>query len=134
MATMQRFEDSTAWQTARELVKSVYDVPRQEPFRSDWGLRDQIQRASVSIMCNIAEGFERGSNKEFIQFLYLAKGSSGEVRSLLYAALDQAYITRAESDERLRLCTRTSVKLNNLIAYLKKSGLKGHKFHEGSDD
>lgn len=117
-----------------ELVKRVYEATRREPFRSDWGLRDQIQRAAVSIMCNIAEGFERGSNKEFVQFLYQAKGSSGEVRSLLYAALDQAYISAAEFDETLRLCTRVSIRLNNLIEYLKDTELRGHKFHEEPTD
>jgi len=99
LATIQRFEDSKAWQNARELVKLVYELTRREPFLSDWGLRDQIQRAAVSGMSNIAEGFERGSNREFVQFLYQAKASTREVRSqLLYVALDLGYIDQEQFD------------------------------------
>ncbi len=134
MATIRRFEDSTAWQDARELVKIVYSLTRREPFRSDWGLRDQIQRAAVSTMSNIAEGFERGSNKEFVQFLYQAKGSAGEVRSQLFDALDSEYMSRGEFDTCLQLCMKTSTKISNLIEYLKESELKGHKFHDARAD
>ena len=130
MATIERFEESTAWQSARELVKVVYAFTRREPFRSDFGLRDQIQRAAVSTMSNIAEGFERGSTKEFIQFLYQAKGSVGEVRSQLYIALDLQYIDPCEFDDAVRLCLKTSTKISNFIEYLKNSGIKGHKFQE----
>ncbi len=125
---MRRFEESTAWQSARELVKCVYEMTRREPLRSDWGLRDQIQRASVSAMSNIAEGFERGTTKEFIQFLYQAKGSAGEVRSLLYAAIDLGYISQAEFEAATRLCTNVSVKTSNLISYLRKTPLQGKKY------
>jgi four helix bundle protein len=130
MATIERFEESTAWQRARELVREVYMLTQKEPFRSDFGLRDQVQRAVVSVMSNIAEGFERGSTKEFIQFLYQAKGSAGEVRSQLYAALDLQYVNQQEFDSAIRLCVTTSTKISNFIEYLKDSGIKGHKFQE----
>lgn len=134
MTGIRRFEDSTAWQSARELVKLIYNLSRRDPFRSDLGLRDQIQRAAVSVMSNIAEGFERGSNKEFIQFLYQAKSSAGEVRSQLYVALDAGYMSQEEFDACLQLCAKTSSKISNLIEYLKDSELKGHKFHDGHAD
>ncbi len=134
MTTIRRFEDSTAWQSARELVKFVYGITRREPLRSDWGLREQVQRAAVSAMSNIAEGFERGSNREFIQFLYQAKGSVGEVRSQLYIAVDLEYTSQAEFDSGLQLCLKTSTKISNLVEYLKDSDLKGRKFHDGHAD
>ena len=84
--------DILAWQKARVLTKECYGSSMIEPFRSDFGLRGQLQRASVSTMANIAEGFERGGNKESLQFLSHAKGSCGEVRSDLYMALDQGYV------------------------------------------
>ena len=93
MAKIERFEDIEAWKRSRALTKKVYDCTKQRGFEKDFGLKDQIRRSSVSTMSNIAEGFERGGNQEFIQFLATAKGSSGEVRSQLYVALDQGYIT-----------------------------------------
>jgi len=99
MARIERFEDLTGWQKARELNRRVYDATRKEAFAKDYGLRDQIRRASVSVMSNLAEGFERGGNKEFIQFLSNAKGSCREVRCQLYAALDQKDLTETEFRE-----------------------------------
>jgi len=96
-------------------------------FARDFGLRDQIRRASVSIMSNIAEGFERGSNKEFIQFLYIAKGSAGEVREQLYVALDQIYINQASFNSLNKNATEISRMLSGLINYLNKSSFKGEK-------
>ena len=96
MATIERFEDLEAWKIAREVTKEIYRVSKNDLFIRDFGLRDQICRASVSIMSNIAEGFERDGNKEFVNFLSIAKGSSGEVRSQLYVALDQNYISENE--------------------------------------
>ena len=87
MATAKQFEDLGVWQDARELVKEIYSASKQRAFYRDFGLRDQIRRAATSTMSNIAEGFERGSRKEFIQFLSIAKGSNGEVRSQLYVAI-----------------------------------------------
>ena len=83
MATAQQFEDLRVWQDARTVVRQIYEVSKQRLFRRDFSLRDQIRRAATSTMSNIAEGFERGSRKEFIQFLNTAKGSNGEVRSQL---------------------------------------------------
>ena len=95
---VRNFEDLNVWKKARQLTQEVYRLTKTEQFLKDFGLRDQIQRAAVSIMSNIAEGFERGGNQEFIQFLYVAKASCGEVRSQLYVALDQSYVTPKDCD------------------------------------
>jgi four helix bundle protein len=95
---ISRFEELIAWQKSRVLVKAIYKMTNGEQFRKDFGLRDQIQRAAVSIMSNIAEGFERSGRAEFHQFLVIAKGSCAEVRSQLYIALDIGYISQAEFD------------------------------------
>src|SRR5262245_3133496 len=92
MATARQFEELGVWQDARQLVREIYRLTNQRAFRRDFSLRDQITRAATSTMSNIAEGFERGSRKEFIQFLNIAKGSSGEVRSQLYVAIDQEHL------------------------------------------
>src|SRR5438046_8350176 len=93
MNEIERFEDIIAWQKARVLTKEIYAVAKTGEFRKDFGLRDQVQRAAVSTMSNIAEGFERGGDKEFIQFLSHSKGSCGDVRSDLYVALGRGYIS-----------------------------------------
>src|SRR3954464_15354441 len=93
MAKIERFEDLIAWQKARVLTREIYEATRLRAFSRDFGLMDQIRRASVSVMSNIAEGFERGRPGEFHQFLSTAKGSCGEVRSELYVALDAGYLT-----------------------------------------
>ena len=93
------FEDLIAWQKARELVREVYRLTKLPPFKKDYGLRNQIQRAAVSIMSNIAEGFERGGRAEFHNFLVIAKGSCAEVRSQAYIALDIGYITEQDFQE-----------------------------------
>ena len=93
MATIKRFEEIEAWKIGRELVNAVYALTRAGAFSKDWGLKDQIQRAAVSICSNIAEGFERSGNKEFANFLWIAKGSAGEVASQLYHAKDLGYIS-----------------------------------------
>ena len=93
MAAFVRFEDISAWQQGRDLVNEVYRFTRLASFSKDFGLRDQIQRAAVSICSNIAEGFERRGNKEFIKFLWIAKGSAAEVASQLYHAKDFGYVT-----------------------------------------
>jgi len=89
---ISRFEDIEAWKAARELTKSIYKITSDDRFSNDYGLRDQIQRAAVSIMANIAEGFDSQSNRSFIQFLGYALRSATEVQSHLYVAVDQAYI------------------------------------------
>src|ERR1051325_578037 len=93
---IERFEDILAWQKARELTRQVYTCTKVGAFERDFGLKDQIQRGSVSTMGNIAEGFERGGDKEFIQFLSHSKGSCGEVKSHLYVALDLQYMTEIQ--------------------------------------
>ena len=107
-AHVKRFEDLEAWQIARELSNRVYGVTSKGPVSKDYGFVDQIRRAAVSVMNNIAEGFERGSNKEFVKFLFIARGSAGEVRSLLYVGLDQGYLANSEFSECRDLCIRSS--------------------------
>ena len=96
---VRRFEDLIAWQKARQLAANIYRVTGQGAFARDFGLRDQIQRAAVSVMSNIAEGFDRGSRAEFHQFLVIAKGSCAEVRSQLHVAFDIGHIREAEFDQ-----------------------------------
>lgn len=116
------------WRKARELINFIYEITRENSFSKDYSLLDQIRRASVSVMSNIAEGFERGSNTEFIQFLFIAKGSAGETRTQLYIALDQAYITPEMFRKGKQLCIDVSGQISGLIGYLKGSRLKGEKF------
>jgi four helix bundle protein len=120
MATVQRFEDLHVWQEARSLVREVYKVTKQRAFIRDFALRDQITRAAISSMSNIAEGFERGSRKEFIQFLNIAKGSNGEVRSQLYVALYQEYIDQKMFDKLCNAALSLSKRIAKFIAYLEK--------------
>jgi four helix bundle protein len=125
---VKQFEDLEVWKEARRLTQIIYRLTKGEKFSKDFALRDQIQRAAVSIMSNIAEGFERGGNQEFIQFLYVAKASCGEVRSQIYVALDQGYIDQKQTDELTKSFKRLSSMISNLIIYLRNSGMKGEKF------
>src|SRR5260370_14994484 len=118
MATVQRFEDLHVWQEARSVVNEVYKVTKQCAFIRDYALRDQITRDAISSMSNIAEGFERGSRKEFIQFLNIAKASNGEVRSQLYVALDQEYIDQKMFDKLREAALALSRRLFKFIDYL----------------
>ena len=118
MATARQFEDLNVWQEARQLVGVIYESTKQRAFHQDFGLRDQIRRAAVSTMSNIAEGFERGSRKEFVQFLNIAKGSNGEVRSQLQVALDQKYIGENEFSAARDAAILLSKKLSAFIRYL----------------
>lgn len=93
-----KFEDLIAWQKARQLTREIYKLTRQEPFCRDYGLCSQIQRSAVSVMSNLAEGFERGSSAEFHQFIVIAKASCAEVRSQLYIAIDIGYINQESFD------------------------------------
>ena len=128
MAKIERFEDIESWKKSRELAKSVYRITLNQPFARDFGLRDQIRRASVSILSNIAEGFQRDGDKEFVQFLSLAKGSCGEVRAQLYVALDQQYIAAEEFSSLSASATEISRMLSGLIKYLRQSGMQGRKY------
>ncbi len=122
MATIERFEDIKAWQAARDLVSVVYRVSGRGKFEKDFGLRDQIRRASVSVMSNIAEGFERGSDREFCRFLYIAKGSAGEVRSHLFVASDLGYLTSDEFDDFRARAEEVAKALSGFITYLAPKG------------
>jgi four helix bundle protein len=106
----------------------VYAVTREENFARDRGLSDQIRRAAVSVMSNIAEGFERGAVTEFIQFLFIAKGSCGEVRAQLQIACDQRYITAEVHASLTALARRSGGMISNFIAHLQQSGYRGEKF------
>jgi four helix bundle protein len=128
MARIERFEDIESWKKGRELRKAIYACSKIGPFARDFGLSDQIRRAAVSISSNIAEGFERGGNKEFIQFLSNAKGSCGEVRDQLYAALDESYISQQQFDQLSGQAVEIGRLLSGLMKYLQGSTLRGAKF------
>jgi len=128
MATCDSFEELQVWQKARELVNEIYGVSKNQAFGRDLGLRDQIRRAAVSVMSNVAEGFERDGTGEFVQFLSLAKGSAGEVRSQLYVAQDQGYLGPEEFNRLSNLASDTSRLISGLMSYLRKSGVKGTKY------
>src|ERR1017187_9849237 len=118
MATARQFEDLAVWQEARQLVVAIYAASKQRAFNLDFGLRDQIRRAAVSTMSNIAEGFERGTRKEFVQFLNIAKGSNGEVRSQLQVAIDQKYMNENEFTSLRDATVLLSKRLSAFIRYL----------------
>jgi four helix bundle protein len=128
MTKIKHFEDLEIWKEARRLTQAVYRLTRDSKFSKDFALSNQIQHAAISIMSNIAEVFERGGNQEFIQFLYVAKGSCGEVRSQLYVALDQEYVDQKVADSLLTAVNRLSVMIKHLIDHLKRSGMRGPKY------
>ena len=128
MASIEKFEDIEAWQKARELTREIYRISNQGSFARDFGLRDQIRRAAVSIMSNIAEGFGRGGNKEFIQFLSTAKGSASEVQAQLYVALDAEYITKEQFQKIYSRTEEKSRMIGGLLRYLRNNDFKGAKY------
>jgi four helix bundle protein len=128
MPTFRKFYDIEAWQKARELTRELYAVSNQGAFSRDFGLRDQIRRAGVSIMANIAEGFERDGTAEFVQFLAVAKGSAAEVVSHLYIASDQGYIAKEDFDRLAAKATEVARMIAALMIYLRRSGTRGLKF------
>ncbi|MCW3090060.1 MAG: four helix bundle protein [Ferruginibacter sp.] len=128
MATISNFEDLEIWQLARQQAVEVYQLYIIEPFSRDWELKNQINAASGSVMDNIAEGFERSGNKEFLNFLLIAKGSNGQVRSQLYRAFDRKYITEEKFDELKNKCLTISKKITSFIKYLKDSEKKGFRY------
>ena len=121
---IERFEEMNVWQEARALCNSIYHLTGKLDFQRDYGLSDQIQRAAVSVIANISEGFERDSNKEFVKFLNYSKGSAGEIRALLYIAFDLKYID--ENEFRLNYDKSVSIikQLSKFIKYLQKSSAK----------
>jgi len=130
MSTIKGFEDIESWQQSRILCKEVYAIINDGAFAKDYKLRDQINGASGSVMDNIAEGFERGGTREFIQFLYISKSSCGEVKSQLYRALDRNYITKERFEELSSLSDKIGRMIGGFISYLKQTEFKGHEFHE----
>jgi four helix bundle protein len=130
MAKIERFEDIEAWKKSRELAKAIYKVSSTDGFARDFVLRDQIRRAAVSVMSNIAEGFERGGDKEFRQFLAMAKGSAGEVRTQLYVALDAGFISEQQFNGLYDLATESGSLIGGFMRYLSGSSYKGSKYRE----
>jgi four helix bundle protein len=128
MGTFKTFEEIEAWQQARELTRLVYEVSGKGAFGRDFALRDQIRRAAVSVMSNIAEGFGRGGAREFVQFLSVARGSASEVSAQLYVALDQGYVSKENFGRLQGQATRTGFVLSGLIRYLQKTNLRGSKY------
>ncbi len=122
------FEDLEVWKLSRKLTNTIYSLSNDGRFAKNYGLRDQIRRASVSIMSNIAEGYERGGNQEFIQFMSIAKASCGEVRSQLYVAMDQNYVGKTKCEQLIDEFKKLSIMINNFIEYLKGSRYKGTKY------
>ena len=121
MSTFERFEDIESWQKARELTKAIYQATSKGEFAKDFALRDQIRRACISIMSNIAEGYSRGGNKEFINFLAIARGSTGEMKSQLYIALDLGYINQDSFTNLAQMATSIEKLIGGLIRYLQHS-------------
>jgi four helix bundle protein len=120
MGTIKSFEEFEIWETAREITRQVYGLTGRKAFAGDFALKNQICRASISIMSNIAEGYESQTENTFIRHLSIAKGSAGEVRSQLYVALDQGYITEAEFGSTVELSKKASRQITRLIGYLKQ--------------
>lgn len=128
MPSFKSFKEIEAWQKARELTRDIYSASNAGTFAKDFGLRDQIRRASVSIMANIAEGHERSGTGEFIQFLSMAKGSAGEVTSHLCVAFDLGYLDQSSFDRLTSSTTETARLIGALMQYLRTSGIKGGKY------
>jgi four helix bundle protein len=122
MARIERFEDLRIWKLAREVANGLYALSANAAFSRDFVLRDQIRRAAVSMPSNIAEGFSRRSNKEFVQFLFVAKGSAAEAQSQLYLARDQGYLPEEEFDRVYREIDLLARQISRFITYLKAAG------------
>ena len=128
MASIKRFEDVEAWKKGRELTRRIYQITSKNKFTRDYALRDQIRRAAISITSNIAEGFDRGGNREFVQFLAIARGSASELKSQLYTALDADYFDQKEFAELYQLAHSVVLLIGGFIKYLQQSELSGQKF------
>jgi len=129
MSRVERFEDLEVWQLAKNVANEIYDLTSVGKFSCDYVLRDQIRRAVVSIFSNIAEGFERNGNKEFVQFLSIAKASCGEVRAQLIFAKDREYITEQQFNTISKNLFSLSSQIAGFLKYLKQSEMRGAKFN-----
>ena len=130
MATIKTFEEIEAWTKSRSMSNELFQIFTRDPARKDFALKDQINRSIGSVMDNIAEGFNRGGNREFIQFLSIAKGSAAETQSQLYRLYDRQYISKDEFDRLYQEIFSITRMLGGMLSYLKRSELKGPKFHE----
>jgi four helix bundle protein len=117
---IEKFEDILGWQSGREVCRLVYQLTKIGSFSRDYGLRDQMRRAAVSIISNIAEGYESQNNRTFIRYLFIAKGSAAEIRAQAYVALDHGYITQENFDTLYQLTDQTSRRIRGLISYLEQ--------------
>ena len=136
MSNVARFEDLRVWQRSRALNKEIYEISSRGKFARDYALRDQIRRASISISSNIAEGHERGGNKEYLNFLFIAKASAGEVRSQLWLAMDLGYVDKSAFERLNAMVVEISQMIYRLIMYLRGSDFSGSKYKDprtGSD-
>ena len=123
----KKFEETPIWQESRKFVNSIYDLlASNKKLKNDYSLSDQLKRASYSVMLNIAEGFERGSNKDFAHFLDFAKGSAGEVRSIMYILLDNKYVTEGQFKNMVLKIESISMQLSSFKTYLVKNDFKKH--------
>ena len=122
---IRKFEDIESWKRARQLTNQIYQTTGTGKFARDFGLKDQVRRASISILSNIAEGFERGGDKEFLQFLAMAKGSCGEVRAQLYIAFDQGYLAQDVFEGLAKNTVEIGQLISGFMKYLSNSELRG---------
>jgi four helix bundle protein len=130
MATIKKFEDLEIWNNARVLSLKVFELTKNDFFSKDFRFKSQIRAAAGSVMDNIAEGFERSSRLEFINFLSFSKGSCGELKSQCYRSLDQLYISKEEFEELYNGYDKLASNLAGFIEYLNKSAIKGQKFKD----
>jgi len=128
MATFKNFEEIECWKKARMLTRRIYEVTNNNAFARDYALKDQIRRAAISVMSNIAEGYDRSGTAEFIHFLSTAKGSAAEVRCQLYIAVDEGYLAEDRFIEINALAAETARMIAGLMKYLRGAGYKGTKF------
>jgi four helix bundle protein len=130
MARIERFEDLEIWKLAKDVANQIYDITSVGKFSHDYVLRDQIRRAVISIFSNIAEGFERNGNKEFLQFLSIAKASCGEVRAQLIFAREREYISANQFESVVQDLLSLSNQIGGFCKYLRQAELKGSKFNK----
>jgi four helix bundle protein len=127
MATIKTFEDIAAWQKGRELKQALYRHSRRGEFAKDFALRDQVRRAALSVTANIAEGFERGGNREFLQYLSNSKSSCGEVQDHLYTALDEQYIAQAGFEQLCSKAAEVGRLIGGFMNHLQRTEIRGSK-------